>query len=367
MKSTNNFFLKTICLTFCLGSLFFYAQITESYYKQRLNADYPYSFKAVKALAEGNNSYDYMAIGYFVNANNIMYEKTKDKYYLDCNMDILRPMFLKGLKGSAPKSRVMKVSSKNQNAWINGSESVTFEGYFYRYLGEYLFIIKKNNLYPDAQAQLLNGLQQGFNKWYNKSMTKYNDASMLFHQRLHIAANWATACLYLYEFTKDAKYKSFYTSFDQQLKDNLQVKKVGESTCYVWDSTYTNAFTSGLKSKKLGNIIQDVGHGNHIVEYVLTSYQLNRGIYAENDLKRLSNTVVYLIWNQNTSAFSDNVDGSSSIDKEVQNMGFKQTDGWMKLIPYNKKLLPIYQIYYTKNKNRTENSVWGLQYLANLY
>lgn len=365
---TNKNFFKTICLlVFFWGSVFFNAQITESYYKQRLSTDYPYNLKNIKAFADGSNSYDYMAIGYFLNANNIMYEKTKDKYYLDCNIDILRPMFLKEMKGSAVKARMMKVGSKNQNAWINGSESITFEGYFYRYLGEYLFLIKKNNLYTDSQSQLLNGLQQGFNKWYDKSVAKYNDATMLFHQRLHIAANWATACLYLYEFTKDAKYRSFYTTFDQQLKDNLKVKEVDGNTCYVWNSTYSNAFTNGLQSKKLGNIIQDVGHGNHIVEYILTSYQLNKGTYTENDLKRLSNTVAYLIWNQNTSTFADNVDGSSSTDKGVQNTGFKQTDGWMKLIPYNNKLLPIYQTYYSKNKRRIENSVWGLQYLANLY
>lgn len=82
---------------------------------------------------------------------------------------------------------------------------------------------------------------------------------------------------------------------------------------------------------------------------------------------KLANTIAYVVWQPKTKSFTDNVDGSSSDDSNLKKSGFKQTDGWMKLIDYNKELLPIYQNYLEQNKRKTENSVWGLQYLANIY
>lgn len=52
--------------------------------------------------------------------------------------------------------------------------------------------------------------------------------------------------------------------------------------------------------------------------------------------------------------------------KGVKNTGWKQSDGWMKLINYNSSLKNIYNLYYKINKNKINKSSIGLQYIANL-
>ncbi|MNR38886.1 hypothetical protein D3C85_1570330 [compost metagenome] len=82
-------------------------------------------------------------------------------------------------------------------------------------------------------------------------------------------------------------------------------------------------------------------------------------------MKKFSNTIVEIVWKNNK--FSDNVDGTKSFSKELINTGWKQSDGWMKLIPYNSKLELIYSNYYKNNASKVNTSTYALQFIANLY
>ena len=243
---------------------------------------------------------------------------------------------------------------------------ISFEVYFFRYAAEFLDIIKTNKLYIDKQSLILSSIQNAFGKWLNKSQLKYKDASNLYHQRLHIGANWASTALYLYKYTNDKKYQSFYTVFDQQLRNNLKEKKVNGHICYVWNSTYSSSFTKALKeNKKYKQEIQDVSHANHIINYIVSASKIEPSVWTKTDLKKFSNTIVEIVWKKNK--FSDNVDGSESISKELNNKGWQQSDGWMKLIPYNSKLEVIYSNYYENNASKVNTSTYALQFIANLY
>lgn len=326
-----------------------------------------YSASGIKLMASKDNAYDYMSIGYFIDANTIMYKKTGDKSYVDNNIEVLRLMFPLEKRNSR-SARVMKVAQNNQNSSINGQESLVFEGYFYRYLGEFLYIIKNDNLYTSDQTNLLSVLKNSFDKWSKKSFAKYKDNSNLYHQRFHIGATWAMTSLFLYRLTGDNDYRSFYSIFDKQLREALIKKVVNGKSCYIWNATYPTNFTQALKSSFLNtSVIQDVSHGNHVVEYIITSYELSTGIYNKTDLQYLANTVTQLIWKKTSNSFVDNVDGTMSNDKSFQNSGWKQSDGWMKLSQYTPGLKDIYSSYYNINSRRINNSFLGLQYIANLY
>src|SRR5690606_11223378 len=354
----------TFFLFLCLNT---FVMLSQQQYKElydtQMEENYAYNFKKIKTFSQSNNAYHFMAIGYFINANNIMYEKTKDKKYLEYNITVIKPMVLENKKTNYTKNKwVMNVSNKNQNAVVNGQEHLISEGYFFRYLGEFLNIIKRNKIYTEYQTPILESLVYSFNKWESKS------ESSLFHQRFHIGANWAVVALYLNKFTNDQKYKDFYKTFDDQLKKALTKKVVNGKECYVWNSTYPEKFTKTLSAiKKYPATVQDVTHGNHVVNYMITSYEFGLGVWKKEDLKFLANTVEQLIWNAKTKSFSDNVDSTKSQNSEIRSTGWKQSDGWMRLMPYNKSLKNIYELYYKEHRDEINKSSLGLQYLANLY
>ena len=363
IKEMNLLVKILVCLTFFNVTVSVGQPQYERLYNDILKGNSTYSYKEIFKFSKSNNAYNFIAIGYFINANNIMYKKTKDKKYLEYNITVIESMILKNNKANYIKNKwVMNVSSKNQNSVVNGKEHLISEGYFFRYLGEFLDILKKDKIYTEYHTTILESLVYSFNKWEDKSK------SSLFHQRFHIGANWAVVSLYLDKFTNEQKYKDFYKTFDSQLKKALTKIILNGKECYVWNSTYPEKFTKSLKNlKKYPTKIQDVTHGNHVVNYIITSYNLNIGVWNREDLSTFGNTVKYIIWNSQTKSFSDNVDGTQSANGETKTTGWKQSDGWMKLVPYNKSIKNIYELYYKENKEKINKSSLCLQYLANLH
>lgn len=358
MRYLFNFFRILICII-AVNNCF--AQTKVSYvnsYNKLLNGNYAYNSNVIKGFSKGNNAYNYIALCYYIDANNIMYKKTSDLKYLDYNIQVFNAIHLSD-NTQLSSRRTIKVNSKNQNANSNGKESVNFEGYYYRYLGEFIDIIKSKGIYEKDQVALTKVLIGAFDTWPTNAM---------YHQRIHIGANWATVALFLYKFTKNAKYKKFSDGFDEQLKTSLVTKMINNKPCYIWNMTYPNSFIKDSQKRKLNYpLIQDASHGNHVVNYIITSYELKTGAWNRDDLLKLSNTVENLLWNSNNKTFSDNVDGSKSSDNTLRNTGWKQSDGWMKLIKYRSSLLPIYEEYYKANSSKIFKTSFALQYIANLY
>src|SRR5690606_1095318 len=237
-------------------------------YSQRLKANFGYSESKIQHFSVNKNAYDFMALGYYVNANNIMYLKTQNKEYLNKNMEVIEAVLLADNDYRQDKWRV-KVAKSNRNASVNGQQSLLFEGYFFRYVVEFLHISEEKSLLPsNRRNSILKEAKYSFDKWYYRSVRSYKDASRLYHVRLHVGANWAAVALYLHRFTKEKKYKDFYESFDKQLKQALEIKVINGNECYVWFSTYPERFTESLRrTEKEKKIVQDVSHGNHVVNY----------------------------------------------------------------------------------------------------
>lgn len=362
MKFLNEF-IKFSAI-FIFSNFSFAQQNNIAKYNTDLSSSKNFGTQKMEALSKNKNTYDFMALGYFINANNNMYLKTKDKKYIDNNISIIKPILLDDNSNSAYKKNVwlMNVGKENQNAAVNGQEHLISEGYFFRYVGEFLDIISKNSLHENYQNSILNGLKYSFNKWKDKSFGKYGDYSMLFHQRLHTGANWAVVALYLIKYDTSNKntYSVFVTLFDKELKKALIVNRSSSGVIYyTWNSTYPDKFCKALQQiKNYKSVVQDVSHGNHVVLYLIKAKELNNENWKNFNFSYLSNTLKLKILK--TDSIADNVDGST--DSSVKNTGWKISDGWMKLIYYDKSLYPLFDKSLKNYQNKINNSVLELQF-----
>ncbi|WP_143052663.1 hypothetical protein [Chryseobacterium taichungense] len=256
----------------------------------------------------------------------------------------------------------MNVNSSNQNAIVNGQEHLISEGYFFRYIGEFLDILAKNKLYTNYQPAIESGLKYSFNKWKARSFSQYGDYSLLFHQRLHTGANWAVVALYLMKYDESNKnsYSVFVNQFDQQLKKALILNKSTSGVFYyTWNSTYPDAFCKALqKIKNYKPVIQDVSHGNHVVLYLIKAKELGNANWTDFNFSYLCNTLKLKILKGDSIA--DNVDGTTN--PSVQNTGWKISDGWMKLIYFDTSLYPLIEKNLTNYSNKIKNSSLELQF-----
>ena len=331
-------------------------------YEYNLNSNKNYGYNKIKSISKSNNAYNFMALGYFINANNNMYLKTKDKSYLETNLEIIKPILLNNDQNNYIKGNwKMNVAKTNQNAVVNGQEHLISEGYFFRYVGEFLDIISKNKLYKEHQSKICGGLIHSFSKWKERSFEKYGDYSSLFHQRLHTGANWGIVAMYLniYDTNNSKDYSTFINQFDEQLKKALVLKTEGGKKYYTWNSTYPEKFCKALKTlKNYKPVIQDVSHGNHVVLYLLKAKELNNSNWNNFNFTYLSNTLKMKILK--TYSIADNVDGTSTND--VKNTGWKISDGWYKLIYIDQTLDPLFQSSLNIYNNKIQGSFLEAQF-----
>lgn len=361
MKYLSDFIKISAVLLFS----FSYAQQNRvSRYNADMQASKSYGLQKMELSSKSKNTYNFMALGYFINANNNMYLKTKDKKYIDTNISVIKPILIDTNSNTSYQKNgwVMNVGKGNQNAVVNGKEHLISEGYFFRYIGEFLDILTKNELYTNYQPAIKNGLKYSFNKWKARSFSQYGDYSLLFHQRLHTGANWAVVALYLMKYDESNKnsYSVFVNQFDQQLKKALILNKsTGSVFYYTWNSTYPDAFCKALqKIKNYKPVIQDVSHGNHVVLYLIKAKELRNANWTDFNFSYLCNTLKLKILKGDSIA--DNVDGTTN--PSVQNTGWKISDGWMKLIYFDASLYPLVEKNLTNYSNKINNSSLELQF-----
>ncbi|MFV0186648.1 hypothetical protein OBK20_04630 [Empedobacter falsenii] len=331
-------------------------------YNKKLVSNNNFSYQKIKNFSKSNNTYNFMALGYFINANNNMYIKTGDVKYLDNNLNIIKPILVdNSVSNYKYNNWKMNVPSSNQNAVVNGQEHLISEGYFFRYVGEFLDIICQKDIYTNYHTTILDGLKYSFTKWRERSFEKYNDYSLLFHQRLHTGANWAIVALYLnkYDTNNTNDYKTFINQFDDQLAKALTLKSEYGNQYYIWNSTYPEKFCAALKNiKNYKPVIQDVSHGNHVVLYLLKTKELSNPNWKNFNFEYLINTLKLKILKN--SSITDNVDGSTT--PSVKNTGWKVSDGWYKLIYKDQNLKPLFDKSLNSYQKNISNSSLELQF-----
>jgi len=321
-----------------------------------LNSNYStgYSEKRINAKSKSGNAIFFLETNYFINANNIQ-----------GNKEVSRKIIQNIIDSSSIDAEnrytwlVTDVSPENKNFSQKGKEFLLYEGYVFRYIAEFQY------RYPEATLSDKHFVKKVFFKWKKRSSMNHGDMSSLYGVRFHIGSHWATVATYLTKTDSENKelYQSFIDEYDKQLKKSLKVVKIDGAECYVWNSTYQEKYTNLLNRRSNEDyIIQDVSHGNHIVQYVIDSYNLGSDVWKKKDLERFANTLKYIIWKDKNKP-ADRVDGSFS-----NAMGWKQSDGWMKLmvILNDKELFEIYDSFYKNNSNKVDKFYPNLQYFANM-
>lgn len=357
---------------YCQGINFLH--LFDSTVKGNKSTNIDMSLSSLLQKASRGNSLNFMEMGSFVNGNNIQFLNTNDVKYLFNSQKLIEKIIANSDSDVRSKGNLWRLKDNGAAKLkaYNNLENALFEGYLFRYVGEFLFLAKKSG--HKMEKIPISFLKNNFDKWYDRSLKIHGDASLISNIRLHMGAQWATAAMYIYKLEGGQKYLKFYNDFNSSLKNNLKLRTKGVNKYYVWNSSYdggnVNTFVKGRRQKGLdkGGEIQDVTHGNHIVQFVIDSYKLGMGRWSLNDLKLFSNTLIYSIWDERNKTFSDNVDGSKNRDKSIVGSGWKQADGWMKLMEFNSKLYPIYLSFYKVNLNKvkTNKSSGNLQFYGNM-
>jgi len=176
-----------------------------------------------------------------------------------------------------------------------------------------------------------------------------------------MGSHWAGIAMYLNKMSKNniiiTQTYELMQHYDLLLKRNLKKSK----GAYIWHSTYDDISGTDAQSSEQ-EIIQDVSHGNHVLAYVTSAYELKNTNWKKKDIKAFSNTLVKIMYNSKSNLFSDKVDGSS--DPSRPSWGNNVGDGWAKLAEYNKKASNIF-LKFSKNETVIKKYGQELQFKAN--
>lgn len=337
------------------------------------------SLKKIYGFAKSSNPNDFVKLSYYIDANNMMYQSTGEKKYLDYNYTIVEYLISSGKKdtknSNLSRRWTARIGQHQSNAHMNGKEFILYEGYLFRHLANFAYLVKKSQLYPNEKKLMIKEfVEDNFLKIYNQSIGLYGDLSELYSIRTHMGSHWAMTALYLYPITNNKVNKNIYkqviSEYNKGLKQNFKLKNLDKDYYYQWNSTWDIPFTRLQKSKKRTgkeqDEIQDVAHGNQVVEYIIAAHEMGYPDWSYLDLQYLANTLKNKI-GFSKNAFAATIDGKRGKNTVDTGAGYKQSTGWMKLAKYDqsKKLKALYKDYYISNRVFIDKMYLNLQYYAN--
>lgn len=331
-------------------------------------------FEIAKKRSLSEDSFQFMALRRDFATINMMLKAEEDKA-IDLGVELIN-----NLTKTAQKSKDIpgnKNFKDDYYGWIvlhNNSEfqkeTALYESYSFLYITEFLYLLKEigwsnksidNNTWWNNKVSFIE--ENIWEKWLNRSLELKSKPYWYFlRQRTHMGSHWAATALYLNRITENNIIKEqtseVIRQYDILLKRNLKVKK----RAYVWNSTYDDV--SGTDAQVSRNsIVQDGSHGNHVISYVITAYELNSSTWTKRDIKSFVNTLTKFMFNPQTNTFYDNVDGT--IDENRPGWGNFVGDGWVKLAKYSRKARSIL-LEFSKNQENLTRYQQEIQFKSNL-
>src|SRR5690606_8501146 len=336
------------------------------------------------SIIEQGDSYQLMEFSRGIGALIAMYEATDSLEYLNEAIDLCKLIIQKCQEGrhisgnseyfkDGYKGWVNQNPNKMKNKGPHMSEVPLFESYFFRYLSKLIYLMKQVENEPasfgsDSQFFLDFVEINGWEKWYIRGERKSENCyPYLFRNRTHMTSHWAVVALYLNELTNDShkknQYQDFLSRFDNQLKRNL---KLTSDSAYVWNITWDEPWPYGTHCNPAAAeaIIQDVSHGNHVITYIIESYELGRGDWTYSDLQKFSNTIKYLIYDANNRRFNGDL-GGKFIPKVAN--GIQMADGVLELARYDENLYSLFRSVYRAQYERYPFSMYEPQYVGEMF
>lgn len=327
------------------------------------------------------NSYDFMSLRDFLGGMNVLIIKTNDETYINNQCVAVDNIvnssqvsrFIKGNQSYRDSYRGwVALNTNEQNKSTKFNEIPLFESYSFFYITQFLYILQENGWKEKSAINkqwwenTLNFIEKNeWEKWYERSYnSKGNHYWGFLRSRTHMGSHWAGIAMYLSKMSRNAdklrQYEELRKQYDILLNRNLKLN-LNVPSAYVWNSTYDN--TEGTDAiKQDHSIMQDVSHGNHVVTYVIASYELDSTVWRRGDISKLCSTFKNVIYNKSTNIFADNVDGT--IDNSRPGWGSFVADGWSKLSKYDVEIEVILNEAVKDKKIQSYNQ--GLQLKVNL-
>lgn len=331
------------------------SQITPRYLSQFLgttkaNKEYSNNLKRSRS----GNAFDLMYLRSQLGANNALVGTDFSKEAINYQVQLISNII-----NSSEESRKIKNNhspfkdsfygwiSKVKNRELN-NEVPLYESYAFFYITEFLYYTKQNGWRSSSKQneawwnKTLDFVERNiWQKWYTRSVQNYrHNYSYFIRSRTHMGAHWAGIARYLSLLSKNQEINKqtaiVIKQYDSLLRRNLKIY----NNAYIWNSSYDNIKnTYALSSHQ--PIIQDVAHGNHVISYVVSAYELGGTSWTLMDLERFSNTLKIYVYDKENNIFRDNVDGS--IDPSARGRGNFVADGWVKLAKYDKELELVFE------------------------
>lgn len=284
--------------------------------------------------ANSGDSQRYYDLGYAVDGFTAMHWATGQRRYLDRALG-----YIEAVIADARLSSTLPTSQYHDEylGWLGDPyytdlivEYPLFESILWRYVTDVLRVIKDDPAlmadYGTRYAAILAFTERNiWDKWYNRG------TSNIYRVRTHMAAHWAYIALNLETLTASSIRAAQCRTVRARIDADLRAQLVSNGTAYTWSDEWGQYPPLS---------VQDAGHGNHTVSYIVRATEMGT-FWTEADLRLLAGTV-WDFWNGDTAAprWMFNVDGSGGLDKfQVQG------DGWIKTARADPALLALYATY----------------------
>ncbi|MCO5235651.1 MAG: hypothetical protein M9933_05215 [Chitinophagaceae bacterium] len=326
------------------------------------------------------DAFDFMETSNIIDALQCMYLSTGDNFYRNDLIKIINNILS---TASISKNIAQNIYPYKDNylTWISNNttnnyhnEAPLFEGYVFRYITQFLYILRESgwtNASEANQTWYNNTLQfvekNIWEKWISRSnKINYKPNTIFLGRRTHTASHWAFIALFLKEITTDSVIRTqcleMIDMYDLLLKRNFKSNLVTPQS-YIWNSSWDNV--SGTDASIPNDIVlQDVSHGNHVLSYVTIAKKMENSNWSDGIIDSLCNTVKLVVYNKEQVSFSDMVDGSPS--SAYPGRGNYQAEGWIKLSWFNKEIQSLYIDFAFRQEPIVRLQDMELQYYANL-
>lgn len=319
--------VKYFIVTFFLLSIASFSQNIEpvTFWQNRFDDSWAKEYEKALPMSTSNDSWQFYNLSYYIDANVVMYEVSKDQKYLNRAL-----LYVNNMLNSATESKKLAKSQYKDTymGWANYTapsykndqkEYPLFESYCWRYVTDLLFLMKKNGLDRNLTYQKQYNAISNFtiNNIYNKWLSR--GKSNLYRSNAHMMSHWVKISMNLYLITGDTKYKAIIADFLKMYRGNQEKTSVSSNVSSIkWKAAWN----------KKGQY-QDVAHGNAVVDLLIHLYDNDLGV-NEAEIKELVTLFDKIIWKSKNS-YAEYIDGTG-------NGSGWFTDGYIKLGRYDASL-----------------------------
>lgn len=296
-----------------------------------------------RPLSNSADSWDFYSLAYSVDAFTSMLEATGGARYADTALD-----YVENMMATARPSRTLGDDAfgddylgwVSQQPGVRGEEVPLYESYCWRYVARLLRVLEASPLLDDASFRARYQRVLAFTETHiaEKWLTR-GAASFVYRDRTHMAAHWAYIALDLAAVTTSQQRRVGYEEIVRNIDDGLPNHPSSlrgqlrphptDPEAYTWSDIWGDTAS-----------VQDIGHGNGVIAYVVEARDLRAG-WSADELAQFSRTLTAFVIGVE-GRYPGNVDGTGEGNGWI-------ADGFVKLGRYDPAVQGVLEDYEVQN------------------